>query len=94
MKKFIGYGVADEKRGITYDYDGNTDDITTIQSWPTKEGAQEVIGEIDYMLKNYKNKFVRKLRRQRKHIKIVKVYISVEKCRGRGRSSQSGAKKK
>lgn len=74
MRKFLGYTVVNTKTRKFVDYDGSEDE-EGYSSWDTKEGPQEILDEVDWYIKNYNNKDSRKIKQNRKHLKIGKLFV-------------------
>ena len=77
MKKFLGYTVINTKteRFVMCPY---SEDEESFESWKEKDGAQETLDEIDWFIKNHNNKQSRHLKKQRKHIKIAKLFVEAK----------------
>jgi hypothetical protein len=72
LTRFSGFTALNVKTNRFVDYDGKEYE-SSYSVWETPEGAQEIIDEIDWYAKKYNNKFARKLRRNLKNFKVVKV---------------------
>jgi len=76
----IGYTVLNTKNGKYLDTNGRSvyEFKTSFVTWHTPKGAQEVLDEIDHIINDYNNKVTRKLKRNRKYFKVVKMINTFE----------------
>jgi hypothetical protein len=77
MKKFLGYTVVNTKSQKFIDVNGRKvcEYEESFDCWDDKTGPTETLGEIDWCLKHQNNKMVRRLRKERKHIKIAQLFV-------------------
>ena len=65
---------VNSKNNTFLDYDGY-EYQESYSTWDKKDGAQEILDEIDFYINKYDNKFSRKLKANRKNFKVVKLFI-------------------
>ena len=69
-----GYTVININNNNFVEFDGN-ESSDSYATYSEQSGAQEILEEIDWWLKNRNNKKTRQLAQNRKHFKVVKIKL-------------------